>query len=148
MSYLSYYRNKCFPAKNTMLEKVFCIEEMGVSCIPKCGCCKCGKCPIGGKDFTIKEERELKLIVEGLVHKGNHWEVTYPWCKDPNLLPNNRMEVFKMLQSTEKRLLKDPMKGKIYNEQIEDMVKRDVARQLPESEKEEYKGPVFLLGTS
>ena len=131
--------------KNTILERFFSIEEMGVSCIPKCGCCKCGKCPVGGKDFTIKEERELKLIEEGLVHRGNHWESTYPWCKDPNLLPNNRMIVFKMFQSTEKRLLKDPLKAKIYNDQIKDMVKRDVARKLTEAEKEEYKGPVFYL---
>ena len=35
--------------------------------------CKCGKCPLGGKNYSIKEERELNLIEAGLQHKGDHY---------------------------------------------------------------------------
>ena len=50
-----------------------------------------------------------------------------------------------MLQSTEKRLLKDPVKAKVYDEQREDMVERKVARKLTDLELQEYRGPVFYL---
>ena len=99
--------------KSSVLDKFFTLEQMGVSCTPKCGSCRCGRCPVGGKDFTIKEEKELQLISKGLIHKGDHWEASYPWCKDPKLLPNNREIVLKMLESTEKRLSKDPVKANI-----------------------------------
>ena len=43
------------------LEDFFTTESLGTQCTPKCGPCKCGKCPPGGKDYTFREERELKL---------------------------------------------------------------------------------------
>ena len=66
---------------------------MGVECSPKCGGCCCGKCPIGGKQVTTKEERELHQI-EGLTYMNDHWEAKYPWIKDPNKLPNNKIAAF------------------------------------------------------
>ena len=39
------------------------IESLGVNCTPKCGNCKCGSCPIGGKTYSIKAERELKAPI-------------------------------------------------------------------------------------
>ena len=50
------YINK---AMDPTIRDFFDIEEMGVNCTPKCGGCKCGKCPLGGKNYSIKEEREL-----------------------------------------------------------------------------------------
>jgi hypothetical protein len=46
---------------------------MGVECSPKCGSCKCRRCAIGGKDYTIQEEKELKLIEEGLQKRNGKW---------------------------------------------------------------------------
>ena len=36
-------------------------------------------------DITIKEQRELKLINDGLNYdmEQRRWTVTYPWIKDP-----------------------------------------------------------------
>ena len=90
------------------IKDFFDIEEMGVNCTPKCGSCRCGKCSLGSKNFSIKEERELNLIEAGLEHKGDHFVATYPWKKDPNLLPNNKMIAHKMLENTERRLMKHP----------------------------------------
>ena len=48
------------------IEDFYSIEAMGEECNPKCGDYKCGKYPLGGKDFTLKEERELNLIEKAL----------------------------------------------------------------------------------
>ena len=92
----------------SILERFFTMEQMGVSCTPQCGSCRCGKCPTGGKDYTIKEGHELRLIEEGL-----YWLAHYPWHKEPMLLPNNRSIAYKMLQSTERNLSKDPARAEI-----------------------------------
>ena len=60
------------------VESFYDVEAMGVSCNPKCGGCKCGQCPAGGKSYTLKEERELRLIEEGLKHMVDHWVACYP----------------------------------------------------------------------
>ena len=74
--------------KKPLLENLFIIEQMGVNCTPKM----------------------WKLLEDGLTHKDNHWEVCYPWSKDPKGLPNNRQ-----IENASKhriRLLKDPVKVK------------------------------------
>ena len=56
---------------NTIADKVniedfYTIEALGVQCKPRRGGCKCGKCSLGAKDYTIQEERELELIERNL----------------------------------------------------------------------------------
>ena len=46
---------------NETIEQFMSIESMGVQCEPRCGNCRCGTCPIGGKPYTIKEERESSV---------------------------------------------------------------------------------------
>lgn len=94
-------------------------ESLGVDCSPKCGSCKCGKCPIGGKQFTLKEEREQHLIEDGLTHNIDHWEVQYPWIFNPSDLPDNRQAAFGILKSTEKRLLSNALRAETYINQIQ-----------------------------
>lgn len=48
------------------IEDFFTIENLGVECTPRCGGCKCGKCPLGAKNYSLKEEKELQLIEENL----------------------------------------------------------------------------------
>ena len=127
------------------IEDFFDTESLGVECSPKCGSCRCGRCPIGGKSFTLKEERELNLIEEGLTHEGDHWLARYPWIRSPNDLPNNKEAALRMLGSTEKRLQKNKPLLDTYKEQIQDMVQRGVARKLTQAEIENYDGPVYYL---
>ena len=111
----------------------FCsIERLGVVCSPRCGSCKCGQCHPGGKDMTIKEEREYKLIEEKFIYKPEQkrWEAGYPWIKDPRSLPDNKSYVLRALKSTETRLKRSPEHVKVYQKQIEDMIKRGAARKL------------------
>ena len=50
-----------------------------------------------------------------------------------------------MLISTEKRLAKNEEHTKVYQKQIEDMIEREVARKLSETELENYKGPIHYI---
>ena len=95
------------------IEHYFGIENLGISCVPKCGSCRCGKCAPGNQDYSLKEERELKLITEGLSYDKTNlkWSYRYPWIKDPFNLPNNYPLAKACLVSTEKRLKKS---GSVY----------------------------------
>ena len=130
------------------IEDFYKIENLGVECKPKCGGCKCGKCSLGAKDYTIQEERELELIERNLNFdkEENRWIAEYPWIKDPQNLPDNRKVAFAKLITTEKRLRRNPEHAKVYDNQIKDMVTRRVARKLSNTELTLYKGPVHYIG--
>ena len=115
------------------LEKFFEIEGLGTYCVPKCGGCKCGSCTPGDKNYNLKEERELALISTGLNHDPDEkcWTVKYPWIREPEDLPNNVSVAVARLKSTEKRLSKlGTHYCGLYNDQIQDMVNRGVARRM------------------
>ncbi|XP_071954191.1 uncharacterized protein [Antedon mediterranea] len=131
--------------KTTSFDDFLTIESMGVNCQPKCGSCRCGKCPSGAQKYTLKEERELKLIEDNLLYEAGKWTARYPWIKDPNNLPDNKKVAVAKLAALEKRLMKDSAKKKIYEEQIADMLKRGVAREIKEMELQEYKGPIHYI---
>lgn len=130
------------------LEYFFSIERLGISCSPKCSGCKCGNCAYGNKDYSLKEEREMELIKKGLQYddESKQWTVCYPWVKDPSNLPNNVSSAIARLNASEKKLLK---LGKnfceAYQAQIDDMVKRGVARKLSWREITQYRDPVFYI---
>ena len=64
---------------------------MGTTVEPKCGDCKCGKCPALGHTYSFKEEQELDLIRQGMNYDSSKesWTVEYPWIMNPENLPNN-----------------------------------------------------------
>ena len=130
------------------LDKFFGTENLGTECTPKCGGCKCGRCPPGGKDFTIQEERELALIQEGLKYDidAKRWTVSYPWIRNPKELPNNIGAAKARLESTERRLWRNGAEyGRLYDNQIKDMVERNVASKLSREDVMRYEGPVHYI---
>ena len=59
-------------------------------------------------DKLSQVEREEKLMLEQSATKiGNQWMIPYPWKKDPNLLPGNKVQARKKLETTEHRLQKN-----------------------------------------
>ena len=104
-----------------------------------------GKCSLGSKGMSLREEREQKQINEGLVYQGGYFLAHYPWVKDPNQLPDNRVAAIKRLESTERRLLKSEKLAEMYSDQIKDMLDRNVARKLTEAEIREYDGPCHYI---
>ena len=127
------------------LSEFFTIESMGVESNPKCGNCCCGKCAIGGKNYTLKEEWELALIKDNLKFVNDHWEVIYPWVKDPKCLPNNKWVAMKKLIKTEKGLMENESHKVVYCGQMEDMVQRKISRILTTDELNNYHGPVHYI---
>ena len=73
----------------------------------------------------------------------HRWIAEYPWIKDPIDLPDNRKVALAMLASTERRLAKNPVHDKVYDNQVKDMVNREVARKLSKDEIINYKGPIM-----
>lgn len=123
-------------------EKMMTMENLGIHYTPRCGNCECGCCPISSK-YTVKEERELKLMREGITHdpENKRFTASYPFISNPNKLPNNYYQAVALLKSTEKRLKRfgsDYIRK--YTEQTEDMVSRGVARKFSPEEVESYKG--------
>ena len=129
------------------IEKFFEVESIGVNCNLKCGSCKCGQCQPGGKDMSLKDEAEYKMIEKGISFDSNRkkWVASYPWTTSPEKLPNNRHIAVATMKSTERRLMKDPTHADLYNKQIEDMVKRGAARKVSLEELNNYKGPVYYI---
>ncbi|XP_071519126.1 uncharacterized protein [Panulirus ornatus] len=130
------------------LDDFFSVENLGTCCIPKCGNCKCGKCPLGSNKYSLKEGRELSVITQDLIHdsKTSQWTASYPWIKSPKTLPNNFTACMGRLRATEKRLAKRGVAyAKEYSDQISDMVERGVARKLTTDEIKDYQGPVHYI---
>ena len=122
-------------------------EELSTQIDPKCGSCKCTKCPLPGHTYSFKEEAELRLIREGLKYKESDkvWITKYPWKVDPYTLPNNESAAFSSLQRLKKKLKSDKTLAKIYSDQMNDMVQRGVSREISQQELDEYKGPCFYI---
>ena len=132
---------------NVNIEDFYTIEALGVQCKPRCGGCKCGKCSLGAKDYTIQEERELELIERNLTFNSEDstWTVEYPWIKDPNDLPDNRKVAMAKLATSERRMRKNADHAKVYDEKIKDMMARNVARKLSKEEWTNYTGPTHYI---
>ena len=129
------------------LDKLFAIEETGIKCDPQCIRCMCRGCP-GLDCISLKEEKELALIEEGLVYneKQKCWIASYPWIKDPSHLKNNLKVANARLRTTENRLKKLGTEyARKYQSEIEDMISKGVARKLSNEEVQDYKGPVHYI---
>ena len=122
-------------------------ENLGTEITPKCGGCKCTKCPVVGHSYSFSEQQELDLIRRNLTYDeaNQRWMTSYPWIKEPSTLPDNYYSALATLRNTEKTLQKDSTWAKIYSDQIKDMVERNVAKKLTKTELDEWQGPNFYI---
>ena len=124
-----------------------CAEDLGTEITPRCGSCRCGKCPVVGHTCSFKEEQDWKLIRENLEYDVAHqcWVTSYPWLVDPSTLPNNYHAALATLRKTEQTLSKDKQWVETYQRQMKDMLDRGVARKLSEEELQKWSGPLFYI---
>ena len=122
-------------------------EELGTAITPKCGSCRCGKCPLPGHTYSFVEQQELQMIRDGLRHdeENERWIAAYPWLRAPTALPNNYTATKAKLSRLEKRLAKDPAWAESYKTQLDDMVDRGVAKKLSAEDIENWSGPTFYI---
>ena len=48
----------------------FQLESLGCPVMPKCGGCRCGKCPVPGSQYSFKEQQQLDQIRRQLHYDG------------------------------------------------------------------------------
>ena len=122
-------------------------ERLGTLVEPRCGSCRCGKCPVPGSRYSFREESELKLIDEGLVYDDTEgcWIAKYPFLYPKQLLKGSKDIAIKSMESTEKTLKRKGQWGNVYHSQIMDMLQRGVARKVSAEELESHHGSINYL---
>ena len=128
-------RTTVLHAKVTTIElsDFWTTESMGVRS-PSCECDTGRMSPI--------EKTEYDVIKDSCTKTGDQWTVSYPWRKDPDLLPDNQSQVKHMLTATEKRLQRNPEHAAAYQQQMQEMVDLGFAREL--TQERWRNGPEFL----
>ena len=111
-------------------------ESMGVAISP----CQCPP-----NKMTTEERRGLKLIEESCHLEEKQWTINYPWKKSPQHLPDNYSQVLKKMESTERRLSKQPDHAESYDKQMKEMESMNFARKLTKNEIKSWKGPVHYV---
>ena len=122
-------------------------ESIGSECHPKCGNCECGKCALGNRQMSLKEEKmyqkfkdNMFLDVKGTSDDpGPYWRTKYPWTIPKTDLKDNREAVHGVMLSTIKKLNKDPSWRDIYEGQLKELVDRKFAREISNKELEDWK---------
>ena len=117
-------------------------ESIGAECSPKCGSCLCGKCPLGGKQMSLKDEKDYNLFVDHMRHDkegteidpGPYWRVSFPWVISKEEMVVNKSAVLGVMNATAKKLGKDPKWREVYETQLKDLVSRGFAREVEEEE--------------
>ena len=89
----------------------FTLESLGIVVNPKCGRCKCSKCPVPGVRYTQREEAEFWLIKENLKRNLDEdgWITSYPLLHPRELLRGDCAAGMRSLLLTERSLKKDPI---------------------------------------
>ena len=105
------------------MDSYYKLENLGTMVEPRCGACRCGKCPIPGSRYSHREEGELRLIKDSLRHDGQCWVAEYPYLHPRGLLRGSKEIAFKMLMATERSLKRNKDWGERYNQCILDMIK-------------------------
>ena len=137
------------PAKVSVseMQDLFRTEQLGTSVDPKCGACRCGKCPVPGSRYSFREESELKLIEENLRYDSEKscWVAKYPYLFPRESLRGSKEVALKSMLAVEKTLKKNETWGSVYQSQIQDMIDRGAVRLVPEDELATYQGHVNYL---
>ena len=128
-------------------DRFFQLEAMGTTVNPKCGGCKCGKCPVPGSLFSFKEQTEYDKILSNLVYRADQkrWFTTLPWKSSRNALPRNEKAALRTLQAMEKSLAKKPTLAEEFNEGIRAMIERGSAVPLSKEVLDDWNGDYYYL---
>ena len=63
----------------------------------------------------ITKEHEVNMIEKEIVHKVDHWEVSYPWTSYPKDLTNHRIAAYAHAEKYSTSLVTEPRPARIYN---------------------------------
>ena len=125
----------------------FQAEALGTVIEPKCGGCKCTRCPVPGSKYSFLEQRQFDKINKNLFYdkKKKRWITKYPWKCERSTLPRNKKAALKQLHSQEKSLLKQRELAGELCEEIRNMVARGSAVLIPEEKLKKWEGDFHYL---
>ena len=97
--------------------------------------------------MPLKDEQKYNLIERNLVydHTEKKWRTSYPWIREPKLLPNNRCIAVATVKPTETLLSRNKNHAQLYRRQINDMIERNVVPKVSAEELRQYKGPKYYI---
>jgi len=90
-------------------------------------------------NMSPKNQGILEKAEESVHFTEGHYEVSLPWKQEQKELPDNYEMAKKRLESTEKRLEKDPVVKEVYNSTIEDYIEKGYVEKVEVSSKAEKK---------
>ena len=122
-------------------------ESIGVECNPQCGNCLCGKCALGTKQMSLKDERDYEMFKNNMKYDvigtdsdpGPYWRVDYPWTVNKSELVDNKPAVLGVMNSTARKLNKDPSWKEIYETQLKELLEKGFAREVSDDEIKKWK---------
>ena len=124
-------------------------ENLMLKVEPKCGACKCQKCPVPGSLYTFQGQKELDIIKKNLKynHEEGRWYSSLPWKYEDarQRLPRTDSLATKTMLSVEKGLAKKMEWAQIYCDQMDELVKRGVVREVSLEEFNKWEGPYYFL---
>ena len=139
----------CNAAQTSLIDgdAFFQAEALGTVIDPKCGGCRCNKCPVPGSKYSFLEQRQFDKINRNMFHdkKKKRWITKYPWKCERSVLPRNMKAALKQLHAMEKSLLKRRELADEFCEQIQNMVTRGAAVVLSEKELRDWNGDHHYL---
>ena len=126
--------------------KFFKEESIGAECNPKCGNCECGKCALGSKPMSIKDEKEYAKFRKNMFldevgtedDPGPYWRTKYPWNIPREDLVDNFPAVFSTMKATAKKLENKPEWREIYDQQLRNLTENKFSREVDKSELDEW----------
>ena len=84
--------------------------------------------------LSQEDQRALHIMSSSAKLNDGHYEIALSWKKVPPDMPNNKPIAERRLDLLKRRLDKDPLLKKKYSEFIEDLLKKEYARKVPDEQ--------------
>ena len=125
----------------------FELENLCTWVDPKCGSCKCCKCPPAGSKYSFTEQKQYDRIFNNLHYDSveKRWYTEYPWVRERCTLPKNDRIAYQSLLSLERRLAKDPELAEDFCKQVEEMISSERAIILSDEQLSAWEGDYYFL---
>ena len=109
-------------------------------------CQNCKDCSYRSHMLTQQEQYEYQVFESKIQYDSalESFVVSYPFTEDPSLLPNNKAQVIKIAQRTERKLLKDGM-IEHFNTEFDKLLSIGALVEITESEMDSWDGPIHYV---
>lgn len=114
----------------------------------KCGKCRCGKCATRVQKLHMQEERQLKMVNEGLNYDPDEkdWICQFLWTKNSKDILNNFPFALLRLRVKKIRLNKlSKSHYQAYDAEIKDNIDRSLSKKLSSLDLKKQHAPVHYI---